>query len=64
MIPVGMKDFLQEFYPDQLNLPAVPYEHIFTSPWASTSEKEQRHKILVQSIGERLKGQLKSGYSV
>ena len=53
----GIEEYILKFRPECKDIKGHTYEEVFSSPWASSGETEQRHKFLMNSIGKALKGE-------
>ena len=52
-----MEEYILKYRPECKNMKANRYEEVFSSPWATSIEQEQKHRSLMESIGNALQGE-------
>ena len=56
-LETGLKEYLVQHNPELVDvLPAATYDEVFVGPWATTRELELRHRGIIKSVGETLRG--------
>ena len=53
----GIEEYILKYRPECKNIKANRYEEVFSSPWATSSEQEKKHRFLMESIGNALQGE-------
>ena len=54
----GLADYIHTVAPTAQDLGASEYDDYYRSPWATTRQAEERHRVISSELGKSLKGKV------